>query len=933
MMRGSSMLPKDLAKHTRAAVWTTHEELSAFVGEAAALPPTEILRVMLPLLTDRALGREGAPHRNRCTAFAMLVEARPSEEYFAPLARALRAADPALRTTIGGLLPIVNSPQAHGDLCEVLDDDDEETRAVVAKVLGQVGGRSALAMLTGAALRDKFPGRMEAMDALVPRAGAHGIPLLTAVLTKGQPRERARALRYLSDTRLMAKDLAGARAAVERGLSDPDVRVFGAAIGALGALAEESEFIDAVGEKLDSPNIQVQTAVLEALRRYSGKRVVDAVGRKLRVGPNVIRAAAIATLEAIAVDGVVPPLVEALGMKQLAVRTRAGEALSSLAASGKVDLARTVMWLLSSRDVNVRRMAVEIAKRSQDPGAELVPKLLRFLRDEDWWVRERVLDALVEIAGPALSKHLVEYLSDPSDVVRRYAIGGLLRVKDPRSVGALVRSAQSDSDWWVREQAILAVAALGDPRPIPHIVEIMNRSPELHVVCLEALAKLRATDAAPDVAGLLRSAEEDVRLAAVQCLAALDDPSQALAVSMCEADRAFAVRRAARELLFRWKIAGDLGPSKAEDASSLLDGLLIRLSTDGGDDLLLAADRLPYMKKHGRVTPIGATAIPRAELRSLLYKHLSSAQVEALEASHDIDFSHEIHSHGLRFRAHVFSQLTGLSAVFRVVKSAIPEMESLGLPAVVRRFGDLKNGLVLVGGPTGSGKSTTLAALVDYINRTASRHIVTMEDPIEVVHEGKKCLINQREIGTHTRSFHAALRSTLRQDPDVILVGELRDLQTISFAVTAAETGHLVFGTVHTVSADTSVDRLVNAFPTGQQDQVRSMLAESLRAVVCQHLLRKKGAEGRVLAAEVMLNNDAVSAMIRKGKTFQIPSVVATSKELGMVSMDAELARLVREGLVHEEEAYMKAIDKKAFEGMAVGKLAEAKLEAKGARA
>ena len=262
----------------------------------------------------------------------------------------------------------------------------------------------------------------------------------------------------------------------------------------------------------------------------------------------------------------------------------------------------------------------------------------------------------------------------------------------------------------------------------------------------------------------------------------------------------------------------------------------------------------------------------------------------------------------------MFVQLAGLSAVFRIVKNEIPEIDKLGLPAIVKTFSALKNGLVLVGGPTGSGKSTTLAALVDSINANEARHIVTIEDPIEVVHSTKKSLLNQREVGSHTRSFGNALRSTLREDPDVILVGEMRDYSTIAFAVSAAETGHLVFGTVHTASADTTVDRLVNAFPPAQQPQVRAMLAGSLRAAVCQHLLRRKDGPGRVLAMEVMINNDAVANLIRKGKAFQLPSAIATSRDAGMQSMDQELIRLVREGLVHTEEAFMKSIDKKAFE-------------------
>ena len=255
-----------------------------------------------------------------------------------------------------------------------------------------------------------------------------------------------------------------------------------------------------------------------------------------------------------------------------------------------------------------------------------------------------------------------------------------------------------------------------------------------------------------------------------------------------------------------------------------------------------------------------------------------------------------------------------MSAVFRTIKGDLPDLDRLGLPEVVKGFGDLRHGLVLVGGPTGSGKSTTLAALIDYINRTSDRHVISLEDPIEVVHKSKQGLVNQREIGTHTQSFVDALRSTLREDPDVILVGEMRDLETIAFAVSAAETGHLVFGTVHTVSADTSVDRILNAFPPGEQPQVRSTLAENLRAVTCQYLIKRQDKAGRVLAAEVMLNNDAIASLIRNGKTYQIPSVIATSRDVGMQLMDNELMKLYREGKISADDAYIKSNVKKEFE-------------------
>jgi twitching motility protein PilT len=452
----------------------------------------------------------------------------------------------------------------------------------------------------------------------------------------------------------------------------------------------------------------------------------------------------------------------------------------------------------------------------------------------------------------------------------------------------------------------------------------MRRSPDVQFVCIEALRKLNAKQAAGYVAEMLASPDGDVRLAAVKCLGQFHAQEHTDKVQPLLADEDPYVSRAARELLLHWKVELSKEYSANRDkAISFLDKMLLAVADADGDDLIVAAGRRPYMKRMGKTVPITETALSNEQIQAILMPHLSLAQVEALEKLEDVDFSYEVKSTGSRFRVNVFQQQGGLGGVFRTIKGELLNLELLGLPEIIKTFGDLKYGLVLVGGPTGSGKSTTLAALIDYINRTSDRHVISLEDPIEVVHESKKGLVNQREIGTHTQSFAAALRSTLREDPDVILVGEMRDLATISFAVTAAETGHLVFGTLHTVSADKSIDRLINAYPSPEQPQVRITLAETLRAVVCQYLIKRADGKGRVLAAEVMLNSDAISYLIRQGKTYQIPSSVATSGEQGMQLMDNRLLQLFRDGVITAEDAYMRANDKKDFEELVGGETKE----------
>jgi len=533
------------------------------------------------------------------------------------------------------------------------------------------------------------------------------------------------------------------------------------------------------------------------------------------------------------------------------------------------------------------------------------------LRDEDWWVRERVMDALIELGGQRLTLHIVPLLLDPRDVIRRFAATVLGRTKDPKALRALVQAATQDTDWWVKETAIEAIAAINDARAVPYLLHIMENDADLHPVCIQALIDMGANTAAKQVALLCASESADVRHLAVKFLQKFDCSEHAPAVAKLNDDPHPRVRALARETMTRWRVTAQ---GQTPLTVSLLDRLLSQLAQAEGDDLIIASGKPVFMKKLGRVKAVTPTAVDEEQIKALLLPHLTAEHLKALEQLQDVDYSHEIKSEGLRFRANIFYQLGGLSGVFRRIRGTLPEFEKLGLPPLVRTFGDLKNGLVLVGGPTGSGKSTTLAALIDYINRTSARHIISLEDPIEVIHPRKQSLVNQREVGAHTRSFASALRSTLREDPNVILVGEMRDLATIEFTVVAAETGHLVFGTVHTVSAATTVDRIVAAFPPGQQQQVRSTLADSLRAVICQYLMKEKNGPGRVLAVELMVNNDAVSNLIRKGKAYQLPSVISTSREQGMQLMDNDLLRLVKEGKVTAADAYVKAGSKKDFE-------------------
>jgi len=332
-----------------------------------------------------------------------------------------------------------------------------------------------------------------------------------------------------------------------------------------------------------------------------------------------------------------------------------------------------------------------------------------------------------------------------------------------------------------------------------------------------------------------------------------------------------------------------------------LDDLLRQMRQQGASDLHLTSGSAPYMRIHGDMVKLNYKTVSPETCQSLIFEILTDKQKELFTEDWDLDLSYPLAGVG-RFRVNVFMQRHGVSGVFRLIPEEIKTIKELDLPEQLASLIDVSEGLVLVTGPTGSGKSTTLASLIHTINKENQAHIITVEDPIEFVHENHRSLISQREIASHTKSFNAALRAALREDPDIILVGEMRDLETISLAITAAETGHLVFGTLHTNSAIKTIDRVIDVFPEGQQTQIRVMLSESLRGVVAQALLPRPDHQGRVPVVEILINMPSVANLIREGKTHQISNVMQTGRAHGMVTFESAIHELIQKGLISKED-------------------------------
>jgi len=353
-------------------------------------------------------------------------------------------------------------------------------------------------------------------------------------------------------------------------------------------------------------------------------------------------------------------------------------------------------------------------------------------------------------------------------------------------------------------------------------------------------------------------------------------------------------------------------------AQERMDKMFYQMAEAGASDLHLSTSMPPLVRKDGKIASLATDemTLTADAMKELLTSIMPARNQEEFDRRHDTDFAYEIKDLA-RFRANIFMDRKGMGGVFRIIPSKILTAEDLNLSKAILDLCSLSKGLVVVTGPTGSGKSTTLCAMIDYINRNREDHLITIEDPIEFTHENKKCLVNQREVHNHTDSFKDALRAALREDPDILLVGEMRDLETIAIAIETAETGHLVFGTLHTTTASSTIDRIIDQFPADRQQQIRVMLSESLKGVIAQTLIPKKGG-GRVAALEVLIVTPAISNLIREGKTFQIPSAMQTGKQHGMVMLNDALMDLVQKGIIEPRDAYLKAVEKTGFEALLV---------------
>jgi len=579
-----------------------------------------------------------------------------------------------------------------------------------------------------------------------------------------------------------------------------------------------------------------------------------------------------------------------------------------------------VLPLLSDANPKVRQLASRIVA-TQDPD-RIADAFLRTFRSTYGPAKDRAVEALREL-GPEFIRAFLDRdkSADPSEAALAVSIAVTIRA--PEAVPHCIRFLSSD-DWWLRDRAALALAEIRDETALPHLLKMLQ-NPESSLSAAAALGLWGSPRALPGLLEAYKQADghKDLRLEILDAFSRIEDPRTApLLQKIAQVDPDPLVReKAARLSAARGGgAAGSIAGGRefaavdfAANPKPSLQDLLRHARALGASDLHLATATVPQMRLHGHLTSLPLPPSSPGEIEAWLTPILGEGRAEQLAERRQLDFCHKDQDLG-RFRTNVFFQRKGLSAVMRLVPFEIPNLTDIGLPESLWEVTTYSQGLVLVTGPAGCGKTTTLAALVDRINETQRGHILTVEDPIEYVHANKESLVNQREVPSHSKSFAKALRQSLREDPDVILVGEMRDLETISLAITASETGHLVLATLHTTTAPSTIDRIINAFPPDQQAQIRMMVADSLKAVISQALLPRRDGNGRVAAFEILRNTPNVAGLIRDAKTFQIPTAIQTGSSAGMIQMDGALLQLVQDGLIEPRTAYDRALRKEAFE-------------------
>ncbi len=748
-------------------------------------------------------------------------------------------------------------------LTPMLRTRSEAVRRAVQRVIKDIAGEGLHAYLTEQAEKGDDFARLAAIDLARELSAERAFPIFRKILTDPHPVLRARALRAVSDTSSPATSALAASLALPL-LQDDDEEIRLSALSVLENNPSEA-LISHVLSMARTGGTRVVETAFATLRKLLPSAQTDHTPEILPLlsdGNAAVRNGAVGLLTRLPLDVLAQQFIKEYGTSYAWVRDRALEA----AVGGVPNFVLGVLQQTRNPDPAIAHGAAEMSLGLTDQRA--VPVWLMMLRDQDWWNRSRAIEVLGRHGAGRddVLSALLASINDPETAMG--AAAALGQIGDPRAAGALYQLFLNARERPEDQLDILdALAGVGvkEPRVGPLLAQVANY----------AEFSDRVREKARRLVGKLQGEAAQNAIPKVSAV-----PKKV-----------------------------DLAVTAEPGLIDYLGDLLAR----GGSDFHLATGFQPHRRINGMLEPVEGPGVTAERAQSLIKGVLSDEEWDRLMNERQLDLCLKIRGLG-RFRANFFSQRAGLDASFRAIPANLPTLEEIGLPQSVWEVTRYTQGLVLVTGPAGCGKSTTLAALVNRVNESHRGHIITVEDPVEFLHPNKECLVNQRQVPQNTVSFARALKAALREDPDVIMIGEMRDLETISLAISASETGHLVFGTLSTTNATATIDRIINSFPSGQQGQIRTMVSESLKAVISQALLPRRGGYGRVAAFEILRGTPAVAAMIRDAKTFQLPSTLQTGQLAGMNTMDQALMKLVEEGKITPEVAMDRALKKDPFE-------------------
>jgi|GEM_PF-1204864 len=784
-------------------------------------------------------------------------------------------------------------------------DPQVRVKAIAALAVSDIPNREK--HLTELVAREKDPIVRAAVASNAASLGKAGVGLLITLVSDSDPRVKANSIEGIEQV----GDPESYPHIVPY-LADVDNRVRVNAAQALNRFGK-TRLIGCLAKMIDSENVAYRDSAVYALGMAKMAEAVPLLERTLKDVSESVRVKAVRALEILAKQGVkeaetvLTKYRENGGEGEQTVEVAVGDLFSRDNAGLSVESEDLLFDDISDHRIQELK---KIVKRRAYERVDEVIKLLRrekedtvrasivltlgrlkakkyislikpFLKEKNDRIRASAVESLGLFEDPALWIDLIPLLEDPNNRVKANAIVALKRCPDV-DLDTALSLMLTHKEVSHRKSAVYALMELRDERYLSHFLQAFgDSSAEIRNVALENAVILKAEG--------FKAAEELIK--------------QAIAKGLKPPDESSVAKRSE---------GGGEAAKKFVTVTREIDKLLLKVVEKGASDLHVTSDHKPMIRKDGDMQVLeGFSKYDSESLKKILWPVMQERHRKEWEETNDTDLAYEI-PEVARFRVNVFRDRLGVGAVFRQLPTKIPSVEKLALPKQVVDLCHLPKGLVLVTGPTGSGKSTTLAALIGYVNNHRSDHIITVEDPIEFVHQSRRCLVNQREVYAHTDSFKKALRAALREDPDIVLVGEMRDLETTQTAIETAETGHLVFGTLHTNTAASTVDRIINQFPKEMQEHIRLMVSDSLKAVIAQTLVKKVGG-GRIAVWEIMIVNSAISNLIREEKTFQIPSIIQTTRHLGNISLNDSLTDWIKAGVIDPKEAYFKAVDKIGF--------------------